>query len=213
MHDNRVASTDTTLVAPVSRRGAILGTAAGLLTAVGALRLRAAAQDATPEATPVDDQEPTALFVQSGFRTGTLEPKPEAEGIMVLTLQGAPPYTVFFGDRPNRVVGAAPTQRVLDALGISPEDPPNAALVVEAARPNEEDPTDTIVLELIAASYDPAAETLTYDVRVLAEVRRLPTTRVAFVERPRTGEDVPASFGPSSLFIDSAGCSIVDPRC
>jgi hypothetical protein len=135
----------------LSRRGAVKGAGAGL--AAGVLGSSASAQDATPpgdEATPVatDTVTKTAfLFVQS-FQSGTITPKDSEDDRYTLTLEAGLGQTIYFSDRPERIVGATPTPQFLAGLGFPDDNPPNAALVVETG-PGE---TDIAVVELFTRS-------------------------------------------------------------
>jgi len=155
----------------------------------------------------VTTSEAAYLFVQAGFSDGTLEPN--GDGTYQLTLDGAPEQTVFFSDRPDRVAGAMPTERFLEVLGFSPDNPPNAALVIQI----DADTTAVIVFELTAPVYDPEAASLTYTAVLLEGFEQLVETGVGFVEQPLTADSLPEEFGASSLFIDSLlGCTFIDPR-
>ncbi len=210
----------------LSRRHAVRQGSAGLAAAgVAALGLRgaAAAQDATPPATPVGtptDPHPSAdtagthpeyLFVQP-FDGGAWAPKPGEEGTYTLTLTGAAAQTAYFSDRPERIVGLAPTQTFLDGLGFTPENPPNAALV---ATPEGSDAQDILVIELLAPVYDAASGTLTYDARVLADYGG---RGLAHLAQQQTDFEYPEAFGEGSLFIDDCpdsyndGCFYQDPN-
>ena len=131
----------TTSSPPVARRQALatarpVSPPALLATGLGT----AHAQDATPGATPAVDPNnphpsadtagahPEFLFVQP-FDSGAWSPTSGADATYTLTLTGAAAQTVYFSDRPERIVGLAPTQRFLDGLGFTPNNPPNAALV------------------------------------------------------------------------------------
>jgi hypothetical protein len=167
----------------------------------------ATAQEATPVATPAsypDDPHPSAdtaqaspefLFVQP-FDSGTWAPLDAAAGTYTLTLSGAAAQTVYFSDRPERIVGLAPTQLFLDGLGFTPENPPNAALVADTGTGE----TEILVIELFDPVYDADAGTLTYDARVLADYAE---PGLASLARQQTDYDYPATFGDGSLFIDS----------
>jgi hypothetical protein len=109
----------------LSRRAAI---ASGVVSAATAGTRWAAAQDATPEAAPREAHE-SYLFVQL-FAQGSWQPKADEAGIYVLTLSGTSGQTLYFSDRPQRIVGTVPSDRFLEALGFTPADPPNAALVM-----------------------------------------------------------------------------------
>src|SRR5688572_22930191 len=68
------------------------------------------AQEATPEASVADAaaDTPEFLFAQT-FTGGTWQPADEA-GTYTLTLEGTAAQTVYFSDRPERIVGLAPMQ-------------------------------------------------------------------------------------------------------
>lgn len=182
-----------------SRRTA-LGTAlASLALAHGS---HASAQDATPD----DGEDPVFLFVQTAASgRGEINPAagtPAADGTptpgggapFLLTLEGHSGQTIYFSDRPDRIVGAAPTQTFLDGLGFSAANPPNAALVAEFKAGD-----GVVVLELIEPVYDEATGTLAYGVKELATYagdNLEPVTREQLIER------LPAEFGPAALFID-----------
>ncbi|HEV2527138.1 MAG TPA: hypothetical protein VGT61_01640, partial [Thermomicrobiales bacterium] len=156
----------------LSRRSAL---ASGAALGAAALATAATAQDATP---PGDMGTPDAmgtpgasdaatrtefLFVQS-FQAGSIEPKEGVDGRYTLTLEAGLGQTVYFSDRPERLVGTAPTPQFLDGLGFPENNPPNAALVVETGVGE----TDIAVVELFAPVYDAATHTATYEVEVLA---------------------------------------------
>lgn len=154
------------------------------------------------------NEEAAFLFVQSGFSTGTLELH-DGETYL-LTLKDAPEQTIFFSDRPKRIVGTTLTDQFLVELGFDPADPPNAALVIA----QDDGTTDTVVLELFDPAYDKVSATLTYRVTVLEGYDSTQETEAGFAEQPLTAAEVPATFGQCSLFIDSmVGCSPWDPRC
>lgn len=179
----------------MSRRQALAQGGAGL--AAGALattRLASvSAQEATPEAPAAP--KPAFLFVQS-FQQGSLAPKEGEEGRFTVTLEHGLGQTIYFSDRPDRIVGALPTDTFFDALGFTPDNPPNAALVVESA-PGE---TDIAVVELFAPVFDSAGPTVTYDVQVLAEWER--TADLALEEAPADLAALGPDFGAAHLFID-----------
>lgn len=188
-----------------SRRSAL---AAAALAGVGGAALATrgvAAQDGTPS--PVAEAV-SYLFVQSGFTSGILDQATEGVQSWLLVLQGAPAQTVFFSDRPARIAGAISTERFLEILDFSTDDPPNAALVIDT-----DEGADVVILELTDPVYDPVAATLTYITKIL-EVDVLETAGYGFTTDPLGPDGYPAEFGPASLFIDSLmGCSPWDPRC
>lgn len=132
---------------------------------------------------------------------GTWAPKPGADGTYTLTLTGAAAQTVYFSDRPERIVGLAPTQRFLDGLGFTPVNPPNAALVATQEGSEEQ---DILVIELLNPGYDADAGTLVYEARVLADYAE---PGLGHLARQQTDYELPESFGTGSLFIDDCADS------
>jgi len=134
-------------------------------------------QSSTPEEANVERKEIQALFVQTAksvvFENGRL------------TLNGLAPTTLYFSDRPDRVVGHITSDEFLDAWDEGEDnfadDPPNAALSVFSHDGDE-------IHDIVVVLKDPAlnGDVMTYNVEVL------------------DGE-MPASGGPSSLFIDVIG--------
>ena len=123
-----------------------------------------AAQDATPSS---EDGHQEFLFVQLADQ-GSWVPSSDEDGVFLLSLTGASSQTLFFSDRPQRIVGAAPTIQVLEALGFTPQNAPNAAIVAQ----DETGQRDVLVVEL----FDPIVQrefgadrntTLIYKARVL----------------------------------------------
>jgi hypothetical protein len=170
------------------------GLAAGALTAVG-LAGAAAAQNATPTtATDASTTPKEFLFVQS-FQKGNIEPKFGVEGTYTLTLEQGLGQTIYFSDRPERIVGAVPTPDFLAGLGFPDDNPPNAALVLEAGPGNE----DIAVVELFNPRYDIDSHTATYDIQVLQHDERLGMT---FQEEPTDLAQLHPTFGAAHLFID-----------
>jgi hypothetical protein len=185
-----------------SRRAAL--TTGALATAGLAGNAVSAAQDATPAGT-VAGEKPGMLFVQS-FRSGVIAAKEGGEqGTYTLTLEQGLGQTIYFSDRPERIVGADPTAGFLKGIGFSPDNPPNAALVVEPA-PGE---TEIAVLEMYNPSYDEATHTATYDVKTLAAWER--TLALGFAETPNDPAALAPTFGAAHLFIDD--CRDADIVC
>lgn len=208
----------------MSRRRAVTAGTAGIaaagLTATG---LSAAAQDATPsaaDATPAAETEKTAfLFVQT-FGAGAITAA--ESGNLTLTADHLSGQTVYFSDRPERIVGTVPTQKFLglerggdgpatptsgagDAsatpaggLGFSPADPPNAALVFDSAEGSDE-PGDVVVVELIDPTYDPSTGQATYEISVLADETAVD---MGFASEPVADAAAIGEFSGASLFID-----------
>ena len=116
-----------------------------------------------------------ALFVQSAAGMAYEDGR--------LTLNGIAPTTLMFSDRPQRVTAHVLSQEFLDSWGDGDnsfaEDPPNAVLSTFA---------DDHVNDVVVTLKDPAldGDRMSYQVEIL-------------------DGDMPASGGPSSLFIDSIG--------
>jgi hypothetical protein len=138
---------------------------------------------------------PEFLFVQP-FDAGSWAPKEGEADTYVLTLGGAAANTVYFSDRPERIVGLCPTQLFLDALGFTPTNPPNAALVAQTDTGEQ----DILVIELLNPAWD-GNGTLTYDAKVLADYG---DPGLAHLSRQQVDFEMAGSFGDGGLFID--GC-------
>ncbi len=157
-----------------------------------------AAQDASPEASstaPDAEHGPEMLFVQS-FQSGSIAPVTGEAGRYAVTLNNGLGQTIYFSDRPDRVVGAAPTRQFLDGLGFFDDNPPNAALIVEASSGE----TDLAVVELFAPVYDDATHTVTYEMAVLETWED--TTDLGFTGAPADLSTFDPEFGAAHLFID-----------
>jgi len=189
----------------LTRRRVLAEGGAGLAAVgLGAAGLSpATAQEATP-VTPDADHGPTMLFVQS-FESGSIAPKEGADDRYTVTLNHGLGQTVYFSDRPDRIVGATPTGQFLDGLGFPPDNPPNAALVVETA-PGE---TDLAVVELFDPVHDPATATVTYELAVLANWED--SSDLGFAEASIDLAAMAPSFGSAQLFIDD--CTDADIKC
>jgi hypothetical protein len=190
----------------LSRRQAVAqgGIAAGVVAASRmALHTDAQAQEATPAAD--GEQGPTMLFLQA-FQSGGVTPAEGAEGRYTLTLEQGLGHTVYFSDRPDRIVGAHPTPLFLEGLGFPEDNPPNAALVVETAAGQ----TEIAVVELFNPRYDEETHTATYEVEVLGEWERSADT-MSFIESDADLAEVLPEFGAAHLFIDD--CANSDVWC
>lgn len=167
----------------------------------------AAAQGASPQASPIaPDAEhgPEMLFVQS-FQSGRIVPVDGSDGRFTVTLEHGLGQTIYFSDRPDRVVGAAPTRQFLDGLGFSENNPPNAALIVDSGSGE----TDLAVVELFAPVYDETTHTVAYDVAVLDAWER--SSDMGFSQTPVALDAVGATFGTAHVFIDD--CADGDITC
>ena len=113
-----------------------------------------------------------------------------AEGIdsdgQTLTLRGITPSTLYFSDRPKRVVGHMSTADFVDLWAIGDNsfetDPPNAVLAF--LKPDADAPDDAVVV-LKEPNLDGAGD-LAYSIEVLEGT-------------------VPTHTGPVTLFIDPFG--------
>ena len=192
-----------------SRRQAFVqgsaGVAAGAIVATSH-GLNSRAQEATPSAS--GDETPTMLFVQA-FQSGSVSPKEGSEGRYILTLEHGLGHTVYFSDRPERIVGSATTPEFLAELGFPEDNPPNATLVVE----KETGQTEVVVLELFAPAYDEATHTAIYEVVVLAAFERSADDEFGETEADLT--ELLPEFGASHLFIDdcASACEAGGIQC
>lgn len=192
----------------LNRRSAIV---AGASAVVAGSVARAAAQDATPEAGTAQEvatDEPEYLFVQLAER-GTWMPKAGRPGVYELTLTNAGTQSLYFSDRPSRIVGTLPTADFLDGLGFTPELPPNAAAVVRTP----EGERDVLVIELFDPVYTQEFDadggaTLRYDARVLDVYVG---EGLAEWKAEQADDALPSEFTDVSLFID--GCPDANWDC
>jgi hypothetical protein len=185
----------------LTRRQA-LGAAGGTLAAAGLAPV--AALDATPAPAtpaPTDSGKVPFMFVQT-LGAGSLTPKAGEAGVLTLEADHLAGQTLFFSDRPERIVGMVPTERFLapgeEGLGFEISDPPNAALVFAETR-EQDQPTEVMIVELIDPTYDATTGKVTYDVRLLQDDEAVDFTLVT--ER-LTAADSEHSFEAASLFID-----------
>jgi hypothetical protein len=184
-----------------TRREALVAAGAGV-AALGVAGI--AAHDATPEASPVpvvlDASGTEYLFVQT-LGAGSLAPSGSADGTMLLTADHLAGQTLYFSDRPERVVGMVSTDKFLGASGtgsldFTPSDPPNAALVFAGSDGSAD---QVAVVELIDPKYDAATGQVTYTVKLLDDVSQVDMT---LEQTPVTATDAAQEFTAASLFID-----------
>ncbi len=176
-----------------SRRALAVGGAS--LVATGLASRPVVAQEASPE--PDASNGPEMLFVQS-FQSGSIAPVVGTDGHFTVTLEHGLGQTIYFSDRPDRIVGASPTGQFLNGLGFTSDDPPNAALVVESASGE----TDIAVIELFNPIYDEASHTATYEAVGLANWQD--SLEIGFSVAPSDLAAIAPAFGAAHLFID--GC-------
>lgn len=133
------------------------------------------------------------LFLQV-FGSGTWVPKVGEDDTCVLTLHSSADGLLLGSTRPH--LGQVPMQRLLDALGFTPDNPPNAALVAEHGEHGGEQ--EILIIELCNSAYDPDSGALTYDARVLVDCSDDGLAHLAAQQEGSMSE----SFGAGSLFID-----------
>ena len=101
-----------------------------------------------------------------------------------LTIEGVTPSTLYFSDRPQRVVGHVTTEQFVNDWGLGPNsfesDPPNAVLTF----PEADGTLDDVVVQLSFPSL--SNDTLSYTIKVLEG-------------------SLPEAAGACSLFIDPFG--------
>jgi hypothetical protein len=157
------------------------------------------AQDASPKASPVAVESAdgvTFMFVQT-FGAGSIDTATDGVQTLLLTADHLAGQTLFFSDRPERVVGMVPTADFLsggkdaEGLGFTPSDPPNAALVL----PNG----NILIVELLDPEYDAASGQVRYQMRVLDDVTQVD---LHLDTEPLTRDDAVGEFTAASLFID-----------
>ena len=146
---------------------------------------------------PAVSTQPTFLYVQT-FGSGTLS-APQEDGTRTLTLNDVSPTTISFAERPDREVAHESTEAFIQGWDQGEDsfevNPPNAALDII-----DQHSQSIVIVELVNAHYDPATQTLEYQVIILEDEH---------------GEDLPQSFEEAVLFIDSTfkdyKCSCAPP--
>ena len=147
---------------------------------------------------------PEMLFVQS-FESGRIVPKDGYANRYTVTLEHGLGQTIYFSDRPDRIVGTSPTQRFLDGIGFTPDNPPNAAIITD----NGDGESTLAVVELFAPEYDELSATMTYDLAVLDHWED--SRNLGFTQTPVDLGTVSETFGAAHLFIDD--CPTGDIYC
>jgi hypothetical protein len=135
------------------------------------------------------------LFVQT-YQSGTITPKEGTEGRYTLMLDTGTGQTVYFSDRPDRIVGAQPTAQFLEGIGFSADNPPNAALVMDTGAGE----TDIAVIELFDPQLDPISQSVSFEIGVLANWQH--ELEMELQEAPTDLAALAPSFGAARLFID-----------
>lgn len=145
-------------------------------------------------------------------RAGTLVPDADAgKGHFTLTLRGVERRATWFTDRPQRNAGRVNTRKLFRAwreLGFR-ASPPNAALVVDAAKSSR----DTVAVELKLHSYNKRRRSVRFAVRTLGSLGG----GLRHINR-HLDRRLPRHFADASLFIDNAGyrsgygCTLGQPQ-
>ena len=190
----------------LSRRHALATGIGGLSTVALFGRLPGVAAQNAALATP------TTIYVQLADG-GTWTAKEGEPGVYLLSLFDPGEQTLSFTMAPDRFVTTIATEDLLETLGFTPENPPNAA--VEVTLPNGE--RDVLVVQLMDPVYTLASgeddgSRLTYEARVLNAYKGTGLQEWL----PDVDDDrLPAEFGGVSLFIDNgcwgySGCFVVE---
>jgi hypothetical protein len=155
----------------------------------------AAAASKTPRVKLVEPpKESSFMFVQTA-EGGTFTAVEGTDTTRYrIMLSGVGPDTIYFSDRPQRIAGSMEMAKFLRAFPFSPNNPPNAAIVLTT--PKSQD-ADVIVVELTKPVYDAKQRTLSYDVKVLDNAPK----GLAYYAEKRDAR-LPAKFEEVSLFID-----------
>lgn len=185
----------------LSRRRALASSGAGLAAGVFAAR-RLGPEASAEESTPVVDlsagdatDKSSFLFVQS-FQGGSVAANAGVDDRYTVTLNQGLGQTIYFGDRPSRLVGSAPTPSFLEGLGFSDDNPPNAAFIIEHA----DGKTDITVAELFNPAYDAVTQSLTYEIAPLDSWED--ALAFGLQETPKAFSEINPEFGATHLFID-----------
>jgi hypothetical protein len=198
MHNDRFDGLVRRLGSGSITRRSLLGLAgAGAATTVAARPLFAQEATPVPEAASETTDDTVFLFVQVA-NGGAWGPHPDNPELFILTLDNPAEQTIYFSDRPERIVGTVSTPVFLENLGFTPGDPPNAALVAQGAEGEA-----VLVVELFNPRYEQTfgetpSVSLPYDARVLAEYSE---TGLHSLEAQPV-DTFPAEFESPSLFID-----------
>ncbi len=209
--DHRFDTLSKAVASRLSRRAVLRASGLGLAGLSAATAGPARGQDATPAPA---GQDSSFLFVQTAT-SGTFaanpgagtpavggRPTPGGGAQYLLTLEGHSGNTVYFSDRPERIVGDVPTEQFPGGLGFEPGNPPNAAVVTRS----EDGTEDVLVVELVEPAHEPGSGTVTYGVNVLGEYAGEGLVHLAAQQQDA---ELPASFGEASLFIDDCPDSAI----
>jgi hypothetical protein len=143
-----------------------------------------------------DSRSPSFLYVQQAEQATFQPAGGDVPDSYTLMLQNVAPRTVYFSDRPDRVSGSLATEAFvrLETL-FSPDDPPNAAVVISEPQGEDE---DVVIVELREPRYEQETRTFSYEALVIDEV----SEGLRNWEQ-RQDQSLPARVGHLSLYIDS----------
>ncbi|MCX6678583.1 MAG: hypothetical protein NTU95_11670 [Methanothrix sp.] len=151
----------------------------------------------TGAAEAILNETSTHIFLQEGTNGSFVK---DVSGNYTLTITGVIPYTVYFSDRPARDAGFAEMKQFLDGFSFDPNNPPNAAVMIEEG--NEEN--DMVVVELTSPQYDEISHKLTYTAKRLDDY----AFKSEWPKDLLSGADnaIPETFGKVLLVIDDCPC-------
>lgn len=133
------------------------------------------------------------MFVQNA-RSGSLTELKDEKGAFILKLEGVSAETIAFSDKPDRIVEPVSTEKFTKSSLFKSKDAPNAAIEILGAEEN----ADVMVVTLNNPVYDAKTSTMQYLVRPLKDPK---LNRAVY--NKRHDQSLPASFGPTALFIDN----------
>lgn len=188
----------------MAQGGAVAGVAA--VAGVGLTSASAMAAQSTPETDQASaNLTSSTLFVQS-FLSGNVAPGAEAHNFTV-NLEHGLGQTIYFSDRPQRLVGTLQTADFLAKLGFLPDNPPNAAIIAEQS----DGSTVFAVVELFNPTYDADEANLTYEATVLDDWQRMD---MEFEHDPMDLQGEAATFGAAHILIDGIlDCPDAELQC
>lgn len=137
---------------------------------------------------------PKFLFIQNA-QSGSISAVNSTTS--TLELKDVSDKTIMFSDRPHRIVGATNTTDFIGNWSSGPDSfavvPPNAVLILD-----DEIQRHLAVIELFNPEYNPAADTLKYDITAV---------------NAKAPISLPSKFGQSSLVIDGSHTAIeIEPH-
>jgi hypothetical protein len=136
---------------------------------------------------------PEMMFVQNAH-SGSLTELKDEKGAFILKLEGVYAETIAFSDRPARIVEQISTEKFSKSRLFKDKIAPNAAIEILGA----DDNADVMVVTLHNPVYDAKTSTMQYLVRPLKDPKH-----GRAVYNKRHDQSLPASFGPTALFIDN----------